>query len=80
MLRYLSDLTSQWFDKPIQYTVLTPSMATIGHHTRRYYNTIGCVPYAVPFLPVTYSFCDGKPVPPTLVFSVYPMNLALTSR
>ena len=52
-------------DKSVRYAVLTcvahkwwPSVTI-----QRYYGTIDDIPYAVPFIPVTYSFYNWKPVP-----------------
>ena len=36
------------------------------------YSTIDCIPYAVPFIPVTYTFHNWKPVPPTLLYPFVP--------
>ena len=38
---------------------------------QHYYGTIAYVPYAVPLIPMTYSFHNWKPVSPTPLYSLF---------
>ena len=71
----VSELQTCWSGKSICYAVLTTSVATICH-PEHYYNTTDYIPYVMPFIPVTYSFHDWKPVSPSLLHPLCPSLLS----